>query len=502
MAGLEPSSYPGIRPEWDVAREFARLNHYNYYTLTKMSRLSGVGWLVLGGAYVYRLAFSLYGPGAGLMALILWCYGPNILGNAAIVTPDVPCAAIGLLATYGFWRYLRTGTVGHAMVAGMLLGVAQLTKFTSLILYAVWPVLAVAHRFDRGSTISPRITPIRTTFGHGLLITAVAVMVMNAGYGFAGSFARLGDYDFVSRAFAGSDGGVPGNRFRGSWLESVPVPLPYDYLIGVDVQRRDLEGGMPPSYLAGVWRSRGWWYYYLYGLAVKVPLGTLALTLWSLGLTVRRSRLSAGWANELTLWLPALAVLTAASSQTGFSHHFRYILPMAPFVFVATGKLAGYICWKTWKRGALVIALLGWSVFSSLSVYPHSLSYFNELAGGPDRGYEHLVDSNIDWGQDLFFFQKWARQHPEAKPLGLAYFNYIDYRIVLKEKYGDVPPDPPTGTKLTDLKEAAPYGPHPGWFAVDIHNLMDPSGRCHYLMQRFKPVAKAGYSIDPLRIRS
>jgi hypothetical protein len=227
--------------------------------------------------------------------------------------------------------------------------------------------------------------------------------------------------------------------------------------------------------LAGEWKQGGWWYY-LYGLAVKVPLGTWGLALWGLALTVRRSRLSAGWADELTLWLPAAAVLVLVSSQTGFNRHLRYVLPMAPFVCVITGKLAGYLSRETRVAAVAVLALLGWSVASSLSAYPHSLSYFNELGGGPDLGHEHLVDSNIDWGQDLFFFKAWVDSHPEAHPIGLAYYSPIDYRVVGVE-YDRVPSEP-----------------CPGWFGVDIRNLMAPDGRCGYFRQ-LTPVAKTGYSI-------
>jgi hypothetical protein len=51
--------------------------------------------------------------------------------------------------------------------------------------------------------------------------------------------------------------------------------------------------------------------------------------------------------------------------------------------------------------------MLAWSVGSSLWYYPHSLSYFNELVGGPMGGPKHLLDSNIDWGQDLFYLKDW-----------------------------------------------------------------------------------------------
>jgi hypothetical protein len=49
---------------------------------------------------------------------------------------------------------------------------------------------------------------------------------------------------------------------------------------------------------------------------------------------------------------------------------------------------------------------LCWLAASSLWVYPHSLSYFNEAAGGPLRGAEHLLGSNSDWGQDEFYRDK------------------------------------------------------------------------------------------------
>jgi hypothetical protein len=48
------------------------------------------------------------------------------------------------------------------------------------------------------------------------------------------------------------------------------------------------------------------------------------------------------------------------------------------------------------------VSLLGcWMLSSSLWIYPHSLSYFNESIGGPLNGPKHLLGSNVDWGQDM-----------------------------------------------------------------------------------------------------
>ena len=183
--------------------------------------------------------------------------------------------------------------------------------------------------------------------------------------------------------------------------------------------------------------------------------------------------------------------LTAEILNVPICLAMRYVLPLFPFALIAAAKPACYLQSAYWQRSLLVLALLLWSVGSSLHVYPHSLSYFNELAGGPDNGHRYLLDSNIDWGQDLLFLKEWVEAHPEAASLGLAYFNFIDYRVCGAE-FANVPRDPPTNAPLDEAK-GTQYGPHPGYFAVDLHSLSEGGGYTYF--QRFQPIAKAGYSI-------
>jgi 4-amino-4-deoxy-L-arabinose transferase-like glycosyltransferase len=74
----------------------------------------------------------------------LWVFDPTVPAFAQVVTPDIPAAVAGLVATRVFWLYLREGTWRLAAYSGLLLGVAQLTKFTLLVLYGVWPLIALA----------------------------------------------------------------------------------------------------------------------------------------------------------------------------------------------------------------------------------------------------------------------------------------------------------------------------------------------------------------------
>ena len=66
----------------------------------------------------------------------------------------------------------------------------------------------------------------------------------------------------------------------------------------------------------------------------------------------------------------------------------------------------------------------------SVRVSPAYLSYFNQLAGGPARGYTHLVDSSLDWGQDLARLEQWLAERRDTdlrdRPVYLAYFGSGD----------------------------------------------------------------------------
>jgi hypothetical protein len=137
------------------------------------------------------------------------------------------------------------------------------------------------------------------------------------------------------------------------------------------------------------------------------------------------------------------------------------------------------------------------------------MSYFNEAVGGPAMGSRYLNDSNIDWGQDLLFLKQWLLAHPEARPLGLAYYNDFDPRVVGIEY--DLPPPGPSARSPIDVEWAAQLGPRPGYFAVSVNFLIGtkflaPNGkgsivliddRDHFrYFNEFTPIARAGYSIN------
>jgi hypothetical protein len=510
---------PAPRPEWSLAPRFLTANRDRARFYFTLSRWACIPFGLIGGYVVWRWARELYGQGAGLVALTLWCMEPNILTWGATICPDMAATSLGLVAHYFFWRWVRRPAVLEALVAGVLLGLTELTKMTWVVLYGLWPAMWLMWRVRCGVP-GPSVRAQAAQLA-GLLLTGVAVL--NLGYLCEGSFARLGDFTFVSRTLAGqnsvADGGPGGNRFAKTWLGALPVPLPSDYVRGMDLQKGDFEKGLP-SYLFGEWRDKGWWYFYLVCAGLKVPLGTWLLAFLATGATVVsivRGRLksasphasmlsedlcdiqngagpSAGrFRNELFLLAPAIFLFVFVSSQTGFSRHFRYVLPACPFILIWVSKVGTFLARETPKKAVIVAVALTWTVGSSLSVFPHSMSYFNELAGGPMNGHKYLLDSNLDWGQDLFYLRDWCLEHPDARPLHVLFRTSaseqlfgIEHQSLDERPWGTLPGDGNTERGSASLK--------PGWYAVSVERIYGPDGQ-YFFFSRLRPVAMAGYSI-------
>jgi hypothetical protein len=192
-----------------------------------------------------------------------------------------------------------------------------------------------------------------------------------------------------------------------------------------------------------------------------------------------------------------VVIVVVVSCQTAFNHHLRYILPAFPFLFIATGRVGALHFRRSPCLPAVCSVLLGVGIISSLSVYPHSLSYFNESVGGPAQGHKHLLDSNIDWGQDLLYLQKWMNRHPEAKPVGIAYFGMFDPSDV---GIKTTPPPQAPKSRPVQLNEIRIQ---PGWYAVSVNKLygyrssdcQSSPDACYKYFMRFRPADMVGYSI-------
>jgi 4-amino-4-deoxy-L-arabinose transferase-like glycosyltransferase len=492
---------PGERREFYLGERFVDLNGTRSFRLFTWARWACIPLSIVGAVVCFLWARDLFGQASGVLAMGLWCFSPTVLGHAQLITPDIGGTALGLAAMYCFWRWLRAPSWYAAYVAGTVLGFAELTKTTLILYFVLYPILWVLWRvlWIRDSDFAP----LRTSGAQLGLCLVLALFLLNLGYGFEGTFRLLGDYQFVSHALAG-DATSSGNRFAGTYLSAIPVPLPANYVMGVDTQKRDFERG-DWSYLHGEWRDQGWWYYYLYGMAVKTPLGLMFLIMlagtWAVLNPIGRASIR----EELLLAVPPIAVLALVSAHTGFNHHVRYVLPVYPFVFVSASRVAQSLSRGSWGMSSAWVTACCGILAAVASVYPHSMSYFNELVGGPRHGSEYLVDSNIDWGQDLLYLRQWQQSRPETAPLGFAYFGQIRPEVAQIAHF--LPPRAELWERPDSQRDNKWL--QPGWYAVSASLLRGrkyrvDDGRGNALwtkensfryFERWEPSTQAGYSI-------
>jgi len=477
--------------EWGDLFIAENREHYDRWFLLGRSMI--VGLSVLAGLVLAVWARELFGNGAGVLAALFWGFEPNLIAHGSLVTTDMGAAAFFVFTLYAAWKFARRPGWPTALVFGGLLGLAQLAKFTSLVLYPIAIGVFVLAMLDRTQTASPRSAGaarrgIFRLVGMCLAALALSLVVWNSGYLFRGSFSKLESYDFQSRALK-----AVVSRLGG--LRRLPVPLPRDYVTGLDHQRRIMEQ-KHPVFLDGQWSEEGFPGYYAWAMFYKLPHALQFLCVLVLFWLVVPGGRARRPALQAAILLPAVVVLAVAESSP-MQLGIRYVLPAVPFTILFASQAAGWLDFKQYPVRSLATLALAGAMLLSIRYHPEHLSYFNELAGGPLGGREHLLDSNLDWGQDLGRLKKHLDGQPArsgaGSEIGLAYF-------------GTVPPG------ALGIRYQIPPGnvPQPGRYAVSVnfeqgrpHWVRTPDGKIQPVdigqfayFSSFQPVVRIGYSID------
>jgi hypothetical protein len=387
-------------------------------------RLAIVFLSVVLAYHVYRWARELWGVSAGLLALFLYVLDPNILAHSQLVTTDLGLACFIFICMYRLWRFLMYRGRADLLTSGVALGLALATKLSAPLLI---PIILLT------LLIEARVPENLDLAGAWVWGRRIARKKWLSGLYFVGVvFALLGVFAFLSLwasyRFESAPLTSPGNHATvDRWIsfaparqlayaivENIRVPFP-TYFKGVGWLQRYAQKGAP-AFLMGQHSTRGWWYYFLVALAIKTPLPCLALVM--LASLVSLSGDGLPRRRDYVLLVPVVVFLTA-SLFSFLSIGYRHILPVLPFLFVFASKV---VLWLERRWLQVVLVVLGlWYALGTAGIHPHYLSYFNEIVGGPENGYRYLVDSNLDWGQDLKNVKSYMLQN-DLQEIYLGYF--------------------------------------------------------------------------------
>ncbi len=450
---FDPLFPDGIEPisNWlRLSKSFMwETNEYGLQMLA-VARLGTIWLATLLGALVYRWSGQLFSAKAsGLLALLIFTFDPNILAHAHLATTDLGTAFFFTLTAYLVWRYWRADSAPSRrlyLAVGIAIGLALAAKFSGLILVPAIVAIAV----------------YRLLSTHARAADWVRSALEIAGWLLVAAFVFLLVYRF-------------------NW-QTLSLDFTWQ-------REHQLQGRL--GFLLGEF-AKGWWYYFPLILAIKTPLSTLFLFLLSVGLFLwRRS-----WQWQ-TLWPLLLgAGIFAASMLSRVNIGYRYLLPMLAPMAVFLGQLAqpGYLRSRLGQVSAAAAVLLTLGV--SLAAHPHYLAYFNRLAGGPDNAWRIVVDSNIDWGQDLHGLARYMDEE------GYDYVNANWLGTAPLEAYGI------NGRTVLGWPAAKedplydwfyPARPAPGFYAFSVTQLQGlylkgDKARFDWFKQR-RPLDKIGYSL-------
>jgi hypothetical protein len=426
----------------------------------------------------------LAGEGAALLAVILLLSVPAVVGHAGVAALDVPAAGTILLALYALDRWLDTPSWYTALLFGLASGLAVGTKF-SAVPYIGMSLLALAltHWLLR-SRAPPTVhtAPWGVRAAELALVAGAALVPLFIAYGIrAPNEARVAFRFNWAVSYLLQEHGF--DHALGVVLSHVWLPREMKDLVNGIVAVKAHNDGGHLSYLLGETRTMGWWYFYLVALAVKTPLPMLVAGTTGVGWLARE-----GWrSGDNWRITPAVLVVAILTFASGFSHiniGIRHILILYPLLALG----AAWVVTRAWAAlrslkdrrvaafGTFVLAaVLTWQLSTLWTAWPDYLAWFNETAPHPER---ILVDSDLDWGQDLRRLEKRAAELKVPR-LSLAYRGTADL----------------TREPLPPFVNLPPHQPTTGWVAVSqLARTRNPTDFAW--LDAYQPVEHIGKTID------
>jgi len=493
-----------INGQWDFGNYFLFKSRNPTDKMIFWGRIPMILVLILLGFYIFKWSREYFGNKVALLSLFLFSFSPTFLAHGRLVTTDVGAAAGVFIATYYFIKSLQNPSRKNIIFAGIAFGLAELCKFTVIILIPFFAVIAFFYWLTKSLGWKTILKIFILVLVIGYLLIWPVYLYHTWNYPTDGIVRDI-KFLLSSHPF----------QFLGplvSWMAENPLLKPYaEYLLGLSLVYQRGVGGHT-TYFLGEVSSAGWNNYFPVVYSIKEPLTFHILTviaLLYLAWLVKRpfyqdtfSRFKSWLSSHFVEFSMIFFVIVywIFSLIANLNIGVRHLLPAFPFTFVLVSAVIVNLLKEPYLKLKYIVlgALILWQTISVVSVYPYFLTYFNEIAGGSDRGYIYTVNSNLDWGQDLKRLKKWVDEKGIDK-IYVDYFGGADTKYYLKEKFA-----PWRGTQ--DPKEL-PKGSYlavsatflEGGRGFPVSELDQPYG--YYLwLNQYKPITKIGYSIFVYRI--
>lgn len=395
---------------WRMGHHFFFESGNNIDFLMLCGRSMMLLWSLATGFLIFTWSRGLWGDLGGIFSLTLFAFSPTTLAHAPLITSDM-CAAFWLLAATGaWWRLSERFTLLRLGLSVAATSLAVAAKFSGLLLFpiaigiVIWRMLRCRSEQQTGPRqiwmMSSSLAYAAGWTGLVVVHAIVSALVIWCLFGFR--FTAFNDA-FGSGHFFSDLQATLLSTSVGRWplaaVQKLHV-LPEAFIYGLSyvlfaAQKR-------PAFAADQFSDAGWWWFFPFAFLVKSSVAELTAIFACIcaGITVAWKRGKTSALQCLDRLAP-LVCLVAVYGLISISSHLnigqRHLLPLYPVLFIAAGGLCITSAGGRW----LALAIAGMAGVESMSIRPDYLAFFNRLAGGPEAGWRLLVDSSLDWGQNL-----------------------------------------------------------------------------------------------------
>ena len=477
------------------------------------SRIPLIFISLLLGFFIFKWTNEISTASAGIFALILFAFDPNILGHNHLVTTDLGIATFITMAFYYFLKFIKNPSEKNIYLSGLFLGLMQLAKFSAVITFPIFFLLVIIYPLVKENiTEKSRIKILGEYIFKGFLVFVISLFVVWIIYFFnTYNMPKEVMNEGISYYFQSSDPNIKTIYSRKILFaineHQVLRPLG-EYLFGIVRVFQRVSGGNTTYFMHQV-SNEASLSYFPFVYLVKEPLPTLFLILLALIISLKNiatTTISRPFKKSFEFFTTFIRTRTAEFAMISFvilysytsitgnlNIGLRHLFPIFPFIFILVSKSIFDFKRKHPDKKVFILVAISilsfWLIVETLIAYPYYISYFNQTVGGPKNGYSFVTDSNADWGQDIYRLKSYLDKHPEIDKIRVDYFGGGDIKYSL---------DSSRVISWWDSKRPLENG----WYAISVnysqgstYDTKKSDDESYRWLSNYKPVAQVGTSI-------
>lgn len=484
-----------INGQWDAGREFIFGSGNDADILIFWARLGAIFLTIVLTLIIYYVSKKLTGPALAFLPTALFAFSPSVLAHGHYVTTDIAAAFGILISLYSYANFLKKPTVKNGVFATICFGLAQLSKFSAVLLIPFYIAIAIIWGIYKASKIEVAPLkktklrmffelPIKELFRLAVVgIAATVLMIYPTYFVFTRNYpierqAQETEYLLSSFAEGPTKPGETCNPMRciaeaTIWMAGKEATRPFaEYALGVLMVTQRETGGNT-SYFLGEVSNLGSRTYFpvVFGLK-ETPLSLLLLfaaiifAVYKAAKSLKENKKV--WARILlwtenniqkVIFLMFIVFYMGMSIKSPLNIGYRHLMPILPLVYILIASAFASLKDRPWHYLAMIFIVF-FGAIHAFAVYPYYLSYFNFIGGGTENGYRYVTDSNYDWGQDLYELENFIEKNPQIDKIAVDFFGGSNVDYYLKDKAVSW-----WSAKGNPADQGIP------WFAVSVNNL-------------------------------